>query len=144
MCPDIEMTKTLHLEGSFILCIKRLGYSEAMAHRRSCSDKRGPGSRHPHLLSAGTIWMVEELGTFHSEIQNIEALRAAGKYMSKHKATVSSHRFPCILNTFYLLLDRSELTSTALNLPLANDFLPTLTSHHMHSPSSVYSTPSRQ
>lgn len=112
--------KTLHLEGSFILCIKRLGYSEAMAHPRSCTDKRGPASRHPHLLSAGTIWMVEEIGAFHSEIQNTEALRAAGKYMSKHKATVSSRRFPCILNTFYLLLDRSELTFTALNLPQAN------------------------
>lgn len=104
MCPDTEMTKTLHLEGSCILCIEKLVYLEAMAHPRSCSDKMGSGSRHPHLLSAGRIWVVKEIGTFHSEFQKVEALRAAGKYMSKHKATAAIGFLA--LTTFHLLLDR--------------------------------------
>lgn len=50
--------------------------------------------------------VVEEIVTFHSELQKVEPLNAAGKYVSKHKATFSSHGFSCTLNAFYLLLDR--------------------------------------
>ena len=47
--------------------------------RQLLSDRLGPGSRLSHLLSAGTMWVVEEIGTFPSELQKVEALRAAGK-----------------------------------------------------------------
>lgn len=58
-----------------------LGSVEAMGTQDHAANKWQAGARiqTPHLLSAGTMWIVEETGVFQWELQKVEAFRADGK-----------------------------------------------------------------